>query len=199
MPGTPTAGVRDRATVGTGLHRRGFAVPSVLLRRADARRARGRWASKPVAPRRVSFPSLPRLGRSGVARLIGRGEWSRFCSRAGGLPPQACARSPARSVGGLSSRGPREPVSRCHKRGNPPSGKTLSAHPGSIPTHPLETTGAYPPSTVSASTKQRSVAASRSNPRTTSPSRINGSNSASPSVSSGRSARAISWPPSDVR
>jgi len=40
----------------------------------------------------------------GVAHLIGPTETCRFCSRASGLPLRTCARSPAQTVGGLSSR-----------------------------------------------------------------------------------------------
>ncbi len=43
------------------------------------------------------------LSRSGFAHLIGRDEGSRCCSSADGLPPRVCTRSPARTVGGLSS------------------------------------------------------------------------------------------------
>ena len=48
----------------------------------------------------------------GFARIIGRAETCRFCSRADGLPSRACTRSPARRVGGLSSRALRDSESR---------------------------------------------------------------------------------------
>jgi len=85
------------------------------------------WRRLPPDPRRVSSLAFRvgsrvrgRCPRTPPAvtrptRLIGRGGWSRFCSSAGGLPPRACARSPARRVGGLSSwpRRPREPGFLC--------------------------------------------------------------------------------------
>jgi len=41
--------------------------------------------------------------RSGRTHIIGQGRWSRFCFSASRLRLRACAQSPVRTVGGLSS------------------------------------------------------------------------------------------------
>ena len=94
----PRSSVRDRSCQ---LSLDGYAVVHVAAPDGAARTIRG--FEPRSSGRALSAGYLPFLA-VGFARLIDRTETCRFCSRASGLSLRACARSPARRVGGLSSR-----------------------------------------------------------------------------------------------